>query len=63
MNPEDDIEALRSKLAKLNLEHRDLDSAIDSLARQPASDPLQLARLKKRKLELKDRIKAIESRL
>ena len=63
MSFEDDREALRSELTKLNLEHRDLDSAIDSLARQPASDQLQLARLKKRKLELKDRIKAIENRL
>lgn len=54
---------LRVKLAALRSEHRDLDSAIDALRAAGSSDQLQLARLKKRKLRLKDEIAAIEDRL
>ncbi len=54
---------LLSELARLKEEHRDLDSAIDALAFAPASDQLQLARLKKRKLALKDQIAALEDQL
>lgn len=45
-----------SRLAALRMEHRDLDSAIDALLSLAAPDQLQLARLKKRKLRLKDEI-------
>ena len=49
-----------SRLAALRTEHRDLDSAIDALRTMAASDDIQLARLKKRKLRLKDEIKVLE---
>jgi hypothetical protein len=49
-----------SRLAMLRTEHRDLDSAIDALRSMAAPDQLQLARLKKRKLRLKDEIAVLE---
>lgn len=58
-----DIEDMQNRLTALRVEHRDLDSAIDALVRNGASDQLQLARLKKRKLGLKDEISLIETRL
>jgi hypothetical protein len=50
-------------LAELRMEHRDLDAAIDQLASAIGRDELQLTRLKKRKLLLKDHIARLESRL
>ena len=50
--------AVRTELARLRQEHRDLDSAIEALQSQTHPDNLQLQRLKKRKLVLKDRISA-----
>jgi hypothetical protein len=55
--------AVRNELARLRQEHRDLDTAIDALHDQPRADNLQLQRLKKRKLVLKDRISALEDKL
>ena len=52
---------LRAKLAELVQEHRDLDTAIAALT--PSHDQLQLTRLKKRKLQLKDQITRIEDAL
>jgi hypothetical protein len=49
-----------SRLAVLRTEHRDLDSAIEALGNMNTSDDVQLARLKKRKLRLKDEIKILE---
>jgi hypothetical protein len=49
-----------SRLAVLRTEHRDLDVAIDALRSMAAPDQLQLARLKKRKLRLKDEIAVLE---
>lgn len=49
-----------SRLAMLRTEHRDLDTAIDALRSMAAPDQLQLARLKKRKLRLKDEIAVLE---
>ena len=49
-----------SRLATLRMEHRDLDVAIEALRRMAAPDQLQLARLKKRKLRLKDEIALME---
>jgi hypothetical protein len=49
-----------ARLAVLRTEHRDLDSAIEALRRMAASDDIQLARLKKRKLRLKDEIAQLE---
>ena len=56
-------EEMRKRLAMLQIEHRDLDAAIDALTREGASDQLQIARLKKRKLSLKDQIAIIEDYL
>jgi hypothetical protein len=55
--------ALRQKLAKLELEHRDLDDVIARLTERAPYDQLQLQRLKKRKLILKDQISRIEDEL
>jgi hypothetical protein len=54
---------LRAQLARLNQEHRDLDAAIAALEGSPGSDVLQVQRLKKRKLYLRDRITFIEDQL
>ena len=51
-----DVEALKAKLAALKSEHRDLDDVIARLAERAPFDQLQLQRLKKRKLLLKDQI-------
>lgn len=59
----DDIETLREKLLELQREHQDLDDVIDRLATHQPVDFLQLQRLKKRKLVLKDTIQKIESQL
>jgi hypothetical protein len=58
-----DLEALKAKLAALKTEHRDLDEVIAQLAERTPFDQLQLRRLKKRKLLLKDQISKIESEL
>jgi len=54
---------LRTQLARLLQEHRDLDAAIEALQVSPGSDLLQVQRLKKRKLHLRDRITYIEDQL
>jgi hypothetical protein len=54
---------LREQLARLLQEHRDLDAAIAALQEAPGSDLLQVQRLKKRKLYLKDRISHVEDQL
>jgi hypothetical protein len=54
---------LRENLARLQQEHRDLDAAIEALQIAPGSDLLQIQRLKKRKLQLRDRIRMIEDQL
>jgi hypothetical protein len=54
---------LRDQLMRLINEHRDLDSEIVRLEAQSVADQLQVKRLKKRKLALKDRITSIEDRL
>lgn len=54
---------LIAELARLQQEHRDLDAAIDALQHSPAPDLLRLQRLKKRKLQLRDRITYIEDQI
>jgi hypothetical protein len=54
---------LHEQLARLLQEHRDLDTAIEALQDAPGSDVLQVQRLKKRKLYLRDRISFIEDQL
>jgi hypothetical protein len=58
-----DEEELRRRLALLRTEHRDLDAAIAALSSTDSQDQLQVARLKKRKLKLKDQIAMIEDYL
>ncbi|WP_188609356.1 YdcH family protein [Chelatococcus reniformis] len=60
---EPDMSELAAELSRLKQEHRDLDSAIEALASAGTGDLLQLQRLKKRKLGLKDRIIHLEDRL
>ena len=62
LTPEEII-ALRAKLEEYRTEHRALDAAIERLAQDLSMDQLQLRRLKKRKLALKDLIARLESRL
>jgi hypothetical protein len=57
-----DVETLKAKLAALKAEHRDLDEAIARIDRA-AFNPVDLQRLKKRKLALKDLIAKVESQL
>ncbi len=58
--PDVDVEAVTRRLAELKQEHRDLDQAIAALVESGAADQLQVQRLKKRKLRLKDQIRQIE---
>jgi len=58
-----DIEKLQEQLAGLKTEHRDLDDVIQQLTERGPYDPLQIQRLKKRKLVLKDQIARLESKL
>lgn len=59
----EDEEELREKLDELKQEHRDLDDVIEKLMAHQPTDFLQLQRLKKRKLQLRDTIQRIESQL
>ncbi len=54
---------LRAHLARLQQEHRDLDAAIAALQVSPSADVIQVQRLKKRKLQLRDRITFIDDQL
>jgi hypothetical protein len=63
MNENEPQPELRAKLATLVQEHRDLDAAIAALTDAGAHDQIQLTRLKKRKLQLKDQIAKVEDEL
>jgi len=58
-----DTETLQQQLSDLQLAHRDLDDVINHLIETRPFDQLQIQRLKKRKLGLKDQISKLESRL
>lgn len=60
MNHSDQI---RHRICELEVEHRDLDAVIDTLIKDPKHDELQLRRLKKRKLQLKDYISLLKMQL
>ena len=60
---DEEVESLQRRVGELRVEHRDLDDAIVRLSSDPLVDQLQLCRLKKRKLLLKDLIARLESRL
>lgn len=59
----EDIEELEEKLAELELEHKDLDDVIDRLRNSTSVDFLQMKRLQKKKLMLKDQIQRIKSEI
>jgi hypothetical protein len=59
----DNSAAMRVRLIELQQEHRDLDLAINALMATPVHDQLQLRRMKKRKLLLKDQISFLEAQL
>ena len=60
---DEDQQAIRGELMRLREEHRDLDAAIEALAESGRTDALQIKRLKKRKLALKDRMSILEDQL
>jgi hypothetical protein len=60
---DEDEHALREELARLQQEHRDLDSAIAALQSSPGADLIQIQRLKKRKLILRDKIRRLEDQI
>jgi hypothetical protein len=55
--------AIQRHIERLRQEHRDLDAAIDALMQSGQSDRLQIQRLKKRKLQLRDRLAQLEDEL
>ena len=60
---DEEAELIRGKVETLKVEHRDLDDIIERLSRDPNLDELQIRRLKRRKLLLKDQIALLESQL
>jgi len=58
-----DTEAVKRRIAELQLEHRGLDAMIDAIGQQNRFDELQLRRLKKRKLQIKDTISLLQMQL
>jgi hypothetical protein len=60
---DDRDQRLRESLTQLRQEHRDLDAAIEALEQAVRSDQLQIKRLKKKKLVLKDEIARVEDEL
>ena len=58
-----DVQGLKQKINQLQTEHRDLDDVISRLSHSPAQDQIQLQRLKKRKLYIKDQIAILERQL
>ena len=63
MSDPNEIDAIEARIAELKLEHRDLDDVIFRLTQSPVIDQLQLQRLKKRKLMVKDQIALLERQL
>ncbi|MBW8054851.1 MAG: YdcH family protein [Acidiferrobacterales bacterium] len=59
----EEIQALQARIKELQIEHRDLDDVIARLSKEVYVDQLQLRRLKKRKLQLKDIIERLRSKL
>ncbi len=57
------LEDIQRRIVELEVEHRDLDAVIDLLTRDVLHDELQLRRLKKRKLQLKDHITLLKMQL
>ena len=62
-DPPANDEGLRARIAELRQEHQDLGDAVDALMSLPSPDQLQVARLKKKKLILRDEISRMEDQL
>jgi hypothetical protein len=62
-DPPANDEGIRACIAELRQEHQDLSDAVDALAGLPSPDQLQIARLKKKKLILRDEISRLEDQL
>jgi len=58
---DEEIEEVEARVEVLKIEHRDLDDAIATLQEQAFIDPMQMRRMKKRKLFIKDMINKLES--
>ena len=63
MSDRNETDAIEARIAELKLEHRDLDDVILRLTQTPVIDQLQLQRMKKRKLMVKDQIALLERQL
>lgn len=63
MQMDSNLNTLERQIMELQIEHRDLDYLIDRLAEDPTHDELQLRRLKKRRLKLKDAITLLQLQL
>jgi hypothetical protein len=59
----EDIDSIKRRIVELQVEHRDLDQIIGMLISQPGFDQLQIRRLKKRKLQIKDSITLLQIQL
>jgi len=62
LDPEEQAR-IRDQIAQLRQEHQDLDDAVRALESLPMPDQLQIARLKKKKLTLRDQIATLEDQL
>lgn len=58
-----DVETIKRRIAELQLEHRGLDAMISTVGERTEFDELQLRRLKKRKLQIKDSISLLQMQL
>ena len=63
MNDDMSYQALEARAAELRQDHADLDAAVQALSATPLADMLLIARLKRKKLKLKDEIAGIEDQL
>ena len=61
--PKPDLEGLKARIAQLRQEHEDLDAAVAALESSSLQDQIRIARLKKKKLILRDEIKQLEDQL
>ncbi len=58
-----DLDRIQERIAQKRAEHRDLDDAITAMSQRPLADMIQIQRMKKRKLQLREEIEVLESRV